>query len=133
VPSIAFKNLSPVVDSWGSKSLPGLYTPIISRAYNPKLSEPENLKRVTRLLTQMESALKAKDEAVSYASKNGTLKGFDISKLVTSTSQFDLDEKKSATPPNKTPITDKKTSPFKPLDKMTEQELDAELEQRRRK
>lgn len=99
---------------------------LISRAFNPKLSEAENLKRVKRLLTQMESALKAKDEAVSYASKNGTLKGFDVSKLVASVSQFDLEDK-GAKPASKAPLTKTKATKFKPLDKMSEQEIDAEL------
>ena len=49
---------------------------LISRAFNPKLSESENIARIKRLSTSMKKALKQKQEAAQYFEKNGTLKGF---------------------------------------------------------
>ena len=49
---------------------------LIARAYNPKLDEKENLKRVTRLIDQIQQAATAKRAAAAYFEKNGTLKGF---------------------------------------------------------
>jgi hypothetical protein len=49
---------------------------LISRAYNPRLSEEENATRVSRLMTQIESAAQAKKAAADYYEANGTLKGF---------------------------------------------------------
>ncbi len=51
---------------------------LIARAYNPKLDEKTNAKRVGRLILQMERALDAKIDAVNYwESHNQTLKGWD--------------------------------------------------------
>lgn len=49
---------------------------LIARAYNRKLSGTENKKRVDRLIKQIETAAKAKQEAAEYFEENGTLKGF---------------------------------------------------------
>lgn len=49
---------------------------LIARAYNPRLEEATNAKRVRRLLTQLERALEAKQSAASYYEQNGTLAGF---------------------------------------------------------
>lgn len=49
---------------------------LIERAYNPSLSEEENLKRVNRLIDQIDKAAKAKKEASRYFEANGTLRGF---------------------------------------------------------
>lgn len=49
---------------------------LIARAYNEKLSEEENVKRLDRLIKQIETAAKAKAEAVNYFEKHGTLEGF---------------------------------------------------------
>lgn len=49
---------------------------LIQRAYNPKLSEQENMKRLDRLISKMEQAAKAKQAAVEYFEEHGTLKGF---------------------------------------------------------
>lgn len=49
---------------------------LISRVYNPMLSEAENLKRVERLITQIDEAAKAKLEASKYFMTHGTLKGW---------------------------------------------------------
>lgn len=58
---------------------------LIDRAYNPRLEEPENAKRIGRLLTAMDSALEAKQAAAAYYEANGTLKGFQGS------TQFDIE------------------------------------------
>ena len=49
---------------------------LIARAYNPQLEEGENLKRITRLLKQMRSALKMQMSAIAYFDTNGTLQGW---------------------------------------------------------
>jgi len=49
---------------------------LIARAYNPKLDESENLKRVDRLITAIEQAAQAKEGASNYFQQNGTLKGW---------------------------------------------------------
>ena len=49
---------------------------LIARAYNPRLSEEENARRLTNLVSQMKEAFKNKAEAVEYYEQNGTLKGF---------------------------------------------------------
>jgi hypothetical protein len=49
---------------------------LISRAYNPKLSEAENIKRIDRLQKQMELAMNAKMEAAKFYEDEGTLRGF---------------------------------------------------------
>jgi len=49
---------------------------LISRAYNPRLSEELNGQRVTRLLTQMGQAAAAKNRAAAYFEENGTLQGY---------------------------------------------------------
>lgn len=49
---------------------------LIARAYNPRQPESENIKRLGRLITQIDEAAKAKAEAGAYYEQNGTLKGF---------------------------------------------------------
>lgn len=49
---------------------------LLARTYDPALSQAENKKRVDRLITQIETAAKAKQEAVDYFQENGTLTGF---------------------------------------------------------
>ena len=49
---------------------------LISRAYNPRLSEAENAKRVKRLMKSIKDASDQKLRAAEYYEKNGTLKGF---------------------------------------------------------
>jgi hypothetical protein len=50
---------------------------LISRAYNPALSEETNKMRVERLFLQMGTAAQAKQEAIQYYEQNGTLQGFE--------------------------------------------------------
>lgn len=49
---------------------------LIARAYNEKMSDAENVKRVGRLIEQIKTAALAKQEAIDYFEKNGTLTGF---------------------------------------------------------
>ncbi|MEW8048928.1 MAG: hypothetical protein AB2792_19885 [Candidatus Thiodiazotropha sp.] len=49
---------------------------LVARAYNPKLSEEENRKRVGRLINQIKSAHEAKKSAAAYFKKNRTLDGW---------------------------------------------------------
>jgi hypothetical protein len=50
---------------------------LISRAFNPQLQEPENAKRVGRLLRSIEDAAAAREAATQYFMKYGTLVGWD--------------------------------------------------------
>lgn len=49
---------------------------LIARAYNPRLNDEENAKRLQRLIGQIRTAAQAKQEAVEYFSRHGTLEGF---------------------------------------------------------
>jgi hypothetical protein len=49
---------------------------LIARAFNPRLDEKENAKRVRRLMTQIKDAAKAKQAAAEYFAQNGTLAGW---------------------------------------------------------
>jgi hypothetical protein len=49
---------------------------LIRRAFNPKLSEQENATRLNRLLTQIEAAAAAKNDAAKFFRENGTLTGW---------------------------------------------------------
>lgn len=49
---------------------------LIARAYNPRLDEATNAKRVERLMRQMNQAVQAKQAAAQYYEANGTLQGF---------------------------------------------------------
>ena len=51
-------------------------TRLIARAYNDSMEEGENLRRVTRLMEQIQAAAEAKSAAGQYYEKNGSLKGF---------------------------------------------------------
>ena len=49
---------------------------LIARAFNPRLGEEENARRVSRLLAQMRHSIQAKQSAVEYFEQNGTLRGW---------------------------------------------------------
>lgn len=49
---------------------------LIARAYNPRLPEPTNRKRVLRLIKQMSEAAEQKESAARYFEENGTLTGW---------------------------------------------------------
>lgn len=61
---------------------------LIARAYNPKLGEEENKKRVGRLIKQIQTAAEQKQRASEYFEQNGTLKGFQGH--IPSKADFDL-------------------------------------------
>lgn len=63
---------------------------LIARAYNPRLDEQTNKKRVDRLIRQMEEAAAAKESAMQYFEQNGSLRGWE-GKLWTP-QDFDLGE-----------------------------------------
>lgn len=50
---------------------------LISRAFNPKLSQQENLRRVQLLTKQIRDAAEAKQQAAEYFNKNQTLQGWN--------------------------------------------------------
>tara|TARA_R110002124_G_scaffold173148_1_gene340724 strand:- start:1764 stop:3065 length:1302 start_codon:yes stop_codon:yes gene_type:complete len=49
---------------------------LIARAFNPRLEEAENAKRVRRLKSSIDKAFRAKMAAAQYYEKNGSLKGY---------------------------------------------------------
>ncbi len=49
---------------------------LIARAYNPKLDESVNAKRVCRLVNAIEQALIQRQDAANYFKQNGTLRGW---------------------------------------------------------
>lgn len=70
---------------------------LIRRAFNPKLSEQENATRLNRLLTQIEAAAAAKNDAAKYFRENGTLTGWQGK--MPSLTDFDPDAPGTGTPP----------------------------------
>jgi hypothetical protein len=67
---------------------------LIARAFNPKLEEAVNIKRVKNLLRQMEIAVGQKRDAAEYFRQNGTLTGF-TGKLPVLSDFQDLDSDRS--------------------------------------
>ena len=74
---------------------------LLSRAFDQALPQAENKKRVDRLITQIESAAKAKQEAIEYFEKKGSLTGFK-GKLDWTMEDFMPAEKPSLKGPGKT-------------------------------
>lgn len=54
---------------------------LIKRAFNPKLDEAENAKRVQRLLNVTQQMLEAKQAAADHFAEKGTLRGFKSPKI----------------------------------------------------
>lgn len=50
---------------------------LIARAYNPRLDEATNKRRVDALIKSIESAYRAKQDALDYLQKNGTMAGYN--------------------------------------------------------
>ena len=48
----------------------------LARAYDPALNEAENYRRLMEVAAEIEAIANAKEEAVNYMRKNGTLEGF---------------------------------------------------------
>lgn len=65
---------------------------LIARAYNPRLSEGENVKRLNRLKLQIGQAIALQKDADAYFQENGSLKGFK-GKTFNSADDFNLDDK----------------------------------------
>lgn len=63
---------------------------LIERAYNPRLSEAENVKRLKRLQMQMQKALQSQKAADEYFQTHGTMEGF-TGKTYASADDFNLD------------------------------------------
>lgn len=49
---------------------------VLSRAYNASQKPEENIKRLERLIKQLDAAAQAKEQAGQYFEENGTLKGY---------------------------------------------------------
>jgi hypothetical protein len=96
VEQVVQQNLRPVL---GAQFTQNEGDRLIQRAYNPRQSEAENIKRLDRLQTQMAEALGLQKAADEYFAHNGTLKGFS-GKLFTSADDFHLetDKKKTESP-----------------------------------
>lgn len=62
-------------------------TRLIERAYNPKLSQVENARRLKLLQQQIFDAARNKQQAYNFYQQNGTIKGF-AGTLYTKTGQF---------------------------------------------
>lgn len=61
---------------------------LISRAFNPRLSEAENLRRLERLIESIQLAADAKEAAAKHVQEHGTLSGF-TGHLASSVNDFD--------------------------------------------
>lgn len=60
---------------------------LINRAFNPRLSEEENINRITRLSESIKRAANQKEKAAEYFEKFGTLKGFKGTATINSISE----------------------------------------------
>jgi len=63
------------------KTLGGQFTEregvmFMQRGYDPRLPEKENAKKLARTISQLENMAKAKQEAINYYERNGTLVGY---------------------------------------------------------
>lgn len=56
---------------------------LISRAYNPRLEEPQNIGRLNRLAGAMREGLLARKQSADYFEKNGTMKGYKGARRIT--------------------------------------------------
>ena len=54
---------------------------LIKRAYNPRLSEKQNLARVQLLLAQIKNVTNLRQSLFDYFAENNTTQGFDFKKL----------------------------------------------------
>jgi hypothetical protein len=78
---------------------------LIARAYNPALSQQENVRRGRLLQSQIFEAAKAKQDAVEFYNQNGTLFGWQ-GKLFNSTNDFLNEYNKRLSDKDKTPPSD---------------------------
>lgn len=56
---------------------------LISRAYNPRLEEPQNIGRLNRLAGAMREGLLARKQSADYFEKHGTMKGYKGARRIT--------------------------------------------------
>jgi hypothetical protein len=75
----------------------------LKRAYNPSLSEAENISRIDALKTKLLSMAKAQEDATAYFGKHGTLKGYSGKTAADLTS---FDDASAATKPKGNPKLD---------------------------
>ncbi len=92
VEEVVQRNLRQVL---GAQFTEGEGNRLIARAYNPRLSEKQNIERLGRLKTQMAQAIALQQAADEYFDTNGTLKGFQ-GKLYQSADDFDFGDKQPA-------------------------------------
>ena len=64
---------------------------LISRAYNPKLDEKENKKRVGRLMESIQKAMDEKLNQRDYFQQNGTLKGYNYRPISIGSIESDIE------------------------------------------
>ena len=64
---------------------------LISRAYNPKLDEKENKKRVGRLMESIQKAMDEKLNQRDYFQRNGTLKGYNYRPISIGSIESDME------------------------------------------
>ena len=74
---------------------------LISRAYNPRLDEKENKKRVDRLIKSIEGAMQQKQDQARYFNEKGTLKGYQFAPV--SIESIERDAFDGSTPQQPTP------------------------------
>jgi len=87
IQEVVQRNLRPILGSqFGEKE----GERVLDRAFNPKLDEKENLKRVKRLFTQMQDAHREHMKKREYFEKNLTLKGYKGKSLEELWEGFDL-------------------------------------------
>lgn len=77
----AVENIQDVIQSSFKQVLGSQFTEregqrLMDRAYNPSQPPEENIKRLTRLKTKLDSIAQAKEAAGQYFEANGTLKGY---------------------------------------------------------
>jgi hypothetical protein len=73
---------------------------IMSRAFDPNQTPAENKKRLNQAIDQLEGMVKAKEEAINYYEKNGTLRGYKGNPGLSQTPQT---ENKIQQPPEAAP------------------------------
>jgi hypothetical protein len=73
VKEIVQRNLRPILGAQFTEREGAM---LMERAFDPKLSEETNIKRIERLGTQVRKMAQAKQEAIDYYEEHGTLAGF---------------------------------------------------------
>lgn len=101
---------------------------LLQRAFDPRMSEAENAKRVRRLQLQIQQAAAANKAARDWFVDNGTLAGFK-GRVFSKADDFDLDDKQSSSgkpkseSSGKVSVRDTTTGQVKLLDKSSAEKL----------